>query len=252
MSDQVVVTTYYVRLLDSTRVAIEVGRERMGTDKRPGTIELTRQGRRLRFSVKDGRRRGVADVAFLPGADPESYLAKAQTAAQTAGIACPALPRGTECVYGGVARIGSGPVITWQWRTDVLPRLQAVEPASVEFHGSSEEGAMLIDWGFKPMSLGYIPNVRGAVTGVPEGPSATDTRGVRAAGITRETATSSTVPAVTPRLDGLNVQPRTPASVAAPGQGEPGGLVARALAILTEETAKWNPNRGSITPGGRG
>ena len=30
---------FYARLLDSTRVAIEVGRERMGTDKRPGTIQ---------------------------------------------------------------------------------------------------------------------------------------------------------------------------------------------------------------------
>jgi hypothetical protein len=31
----------------------------------------------------------------------------------------------------------------------------------------SEEGEILIRWGFKPKVLGYIPNVRGAVTGVP-------------------------------------------------------------------------------------
>lgn len=29
------------------------------------------------------------------------------------------------------------------------------------------EGEILIRWGFKPKVLGYIPNVRGAVTGVP-------------------------------------------------------------------------------------
>ena len=31
---------FLVRLLDSTQVAIDVGRERMGTDKRPGTIDM--------------------------------------------------------------------------------------------------------------------------------------------------------------------------------------------------------------------
>ena len=45
---------FFVRLLDSTQVAIEVGRERMGTDKRPGTINLTRTGRQVAFS---GQRR---------------------------------------------------------------------------------------------------------------------------------------------------------------------------------------------------
>jgi hypothetical protein len=38
----------------------------------------------------------------------------------------------------------------------------------VVFDPSSEEGEMLIKWGFKPKVLGYIPNVRGVVTGIPE------------------------------------------------------------------------------------
>ena len=39
--------------------------------------------------------------------------------------------------------------------------------ALTDFDSRSEEGEILIRWGFKPMVLGYIPNVRGAVTGVP-------------------------------------------------------------------------------------
>jgi hypothetical protein len=159
---------YYVRLLDSTRVAIEVGRERMGTDKRPGTIELTRDGRRLAFSVQDGSRRAVAKVHLVPAEDPTAIVPELAKAAATAGIAFRELPPGTEYVYPGVARIGDGPVVTWQWRTDVAPRLQPVQADTAVFDRSSEEGAMLIDWRFKPRVLGYIPNVRGAVTGVPE------------------------------------------------------------------------------------
>jgi hypothetical protein len=64
-------------------------------------------------------------------------------------------------------RIGAGPIVNWQWRTDVLPRLQHVESNTVTLDWRSEEGEMLIRWGFKPQLLGYIPNVRGAVTGVP-------------------------------------------------------------------------------------
>lgn len=78
-----------------------------------------------------------------------------------------AFPSGTEYVYPGVARIGAGPIVNWQWRTDVLPRLQHVESNTVTLDWRSEEGEMLIRWGFKPQLLGYIPNVRGAVTGVP-------------------------------------------------------------------------------------
>jgi hypothetical protein len=43
-----------------------------------------------------------------------------------------------------------------------------VHPNTVVFDLNSEEGGMLIKWGFKPKVLGYIPNVRGVVTGVPE------------------------------------------------------------------------------------
>ena len=61
---------YFARLLDSTRVAIEVGRERMGTDKRPGTIELTRAGSQLAFSIKDNDRNAVAKITFVPVDEP--------------------------------------------------------------------------------------------------------------------------------------------------------------------------------------
>lgn len=159
---------WYVRLLDSTQVAIDVGRERMGTDKRPGTIELTRTGEQLKFSIENGDRHGVATIRLVPTIDPAAFLPQLAQAAATAGIALPALPPGTECVYPGIARIGMGPVATWQWRTDVVPRFQSVRPDTVAFDPSSEEGRMLIDWGFRPAVLGYIPNVRGVVTGIPE------------------------------------------------------------------------------------
>ena len=70
--------------------------------------------------------------------------------------------------HPGVARIGTGPVVNWEWRSDLIPRFQPVRPDTVVFDPSSEEGAMLIDWEFKPKVLGYIPNVRGVITGVPE------------------------------------------------------------------------------------
>jgi hypothetical protein len=158
---------YYVRLLDSTRVAIEVGRERMGTDKQLGTIELRRAGQQREFSIRDGAGHVVAKINFIPADDP-AYLLEVAKAAATAGVAFRELPCGTEYIYPGVARIGSGPVVNWQWRTDVAPRLQPVKPGTVALHPSSEEGEMLIQWGFQAKVLGYIPNVRGAVTGVPE------------------------------------------------------------------------------------
>jgi hypothetical protein len=159
---------WYVRLLDSTQVAIDVGRERMGTDKRPGTIELTRTGEQLRFSIANGDRRPVARITVVPSPDPAALLPELSQAAATAGIALHPLPPGTEYVYPGIARIGMGPVVGWQWRTDVVPRFQAAMPDTIVFDPSSEEGRMLIDWGFRPAVLGYIPNVRGVVTGVPE------------------------------------------------------------------------------------
>ena len=61
---------YFLRLLDSTRVAIEVGRERMGTDKRPGTIELKHEGEQRMFSVEDGAGRSVAQINFVSADDP--------------------------------------------------------------------------------------------------------------------------------------------------------------------------------------
>jgi hypothetical protein len=161
----------FVRLLDSTRVAIEVGRERMGTDKRPGTIELRHEGQQRTFSIKDGAGRAVAQIKFVPADDPSAYLSELAKAAATAGIPLRELPCGTEYVYPGVARIGTGPVVQWQWRTDVIPRFQPVKPDTVVFDASSEEGNTLIKWGFEPKVLGYIPNVRGAVTGIPESDS---------------------------------------------------------------------------------
>jgi hypothetical protein len=140
----------------------------MGTDKRPGTIELTHAGRQLAFSVKNGERRVVAKINLVPTDDPRAFLPEVAKAAATAGIAFRELPPGTEYVYPGVARIGGGPVVNWQWRTDLVPRFQPVKPDTVVFDPSSEEGEMLTKWGFEPKVLGYIPNVRGAVTGVPE------------------------------------------------------------------------------------
>lgn len=158
---------FYLRLLDSTRIAIDFGRERMGTDKRPGTIRLARDGRRRLFSVEDGAGNPVAKIEFVIADDPRDCLREVARAAAIAGIDLRALPPGTEYVYPGVARIGADPVVTWQWRTDVLPRLQRVEPNMASFDSRSEEGAILLSWGFTPKVLGYIPNVRGAVTGVP-------------------------------------------------------------------------------------
>ena len=54
-------------------------------------------------------------------------------AAATAGIPFRALPPGTEYAYPAVARIGQGPVVSWQWRSDVVPRLQPVVPGTVVF-----------------------------------------------------------------------------------------------------------------------
>jgi hypothetical protein len=162
---------FFVRLLDSTRVAIEVGRERMGTDKRPGTVDLTHTGRQIAFSVKDGAGHTVANINVALAEDPTAYLADVATAAASAGIPFAPFPAGTEFVYPSVARIGSAPVVNWQWRTDLQPRLQPVKPNTVVFDSSSDEGAIMNSWGFRPQVVGYLANVRGVVTGVPEGSS---------------------------------------------------------------------------------
>ena len=159
---------FFVRLLDSTKVAIEVGRERMGTDKRPGTIDLTHTGRQIAFSVKDGAGHKVADINVTLTEDPHAYLADVAAAAATAGMPFNPFPSGTEFVYPSVARIGNAPVVDWQWRTDLQPRLQSVKPNTVVFDSSSDEGAIMNTWGFRPQVLGYLANVRGVVTGVPE------------------------------------------------------------------------------------
>ncbi len=163
------VRLFYVRLLDSTRIAIDVGRERMGTDKRPGTIDVARDGKRRRFSVKEGAGRQVAEIDFQFGGDPDACLSDVARAAATAGIPFRGLPPGTECVYPCVARIGTGPVMEWEWRSDVVPRLQRADTAQIVLGSRSAEGELLTSWGFKPKVLGYIPNVRGVVTGVPRG-----------------------------------------------------------------------------------
>jgi hypothetical protein len=159
---------YFLRLLDSTSVAVEVGRERMGTDKRPGTIEVRHDGAQRTFSIKDGEERPVAQIRFVPVDDPSTYLPELAKAATTAGISLSELPRGTEYIYPAVARIDKGPVVQWQWRTDVVPRFQPVKPDMVVFDASSAVGATLIRWGFEPKVLGYLPNVRGVVTGIPK------------------------------------------------------------------------------------
>jgi hypothetical protein len=157
---------FYVRLLDSTQIAIDIGRERMGTDKRPGTVQITRTGKQRSLSVTDGAGKPVAKIDFVIADDTTKCLAEIAAAAATAKAPFHPPPAGTEYVFPSVARIGSGPIVDWQWRTSLLPRLQHVEPNSVTFDSRSEEGAMLIGWGFEPRLLGYIPNVRGAVTGL--------------------------------------------------------------------------------------
>jgi hypothetical protein len=160
-------TLYFVRLLDSTAVAIDVGRERMGTDKRPGTIELKRDGPRREFAIRDGAQRAVARIRFTPTDDPSAWRPALARAAALAGIAVGELPAGIEYVYPGAARIGEGPVVTWDWRTDVIPRFQPARADTLALDAGSELGATLIRWGFEPHVLGWIPNVRGVITGIP-------------------------------------------------------------------------------------
>lgn len=174
---------FLVRLLDTTQVAIDVGRERMGTDKRPGSIELARQGRWLRVSISDRDGRGVVGANLELADDPARYVTEVAQAAVTAGTVLRAFPRGTEYRYPAVARIGQGPVVSWQWRSDLSPVMQPVMPGTVVFDPSSDEGRTLLAWGFAPRVLGYIPNVRGVITGL------TDSRSPAHYGVTRSPGT---------------------------------------------------------------
>lgn len=162
---------FYLRLLDSTQVAIDVGRERMGTDKQPGTIRLAHTGQQLGVVVADGTGNLVAKIDVTLTDDRAALRPKLVQAAATAGIPLADLPAGTEYVFPSVARIGTGPIVPWDWRTDLQPRLQGVVPNTIRFDSRSEDGAMLVSWGFQPKVLGFIPNVRGVVTGVPEAPA---------------------------------------------------------------------------------
>lgn len=157
---------FYVRLLDSTRVAIEVGRERMGTDKRPGRVELLRQGARRLFTVSEGNDQRVAQIEFERPAAAGAADADLSAAAATAGLTLQVLPPGTECVFPCVARIGEEPVSEWSWHSDVQPRLLRAAPGMVRFDAASVTGGLLLRWGFEPKWLGYIPTLRGVVTGV--------------------------------------------------------------------------------------
>jgi truncated hemoglobin YjbI len=157
---------YMFRLLDTTKVAIDVGRERMGTDKRPGIVDMAYNGGRLRLSIKDQDRRGVVQGDLELTRDPAAYGSAVARAAERAGITLQVLPRGAECVYPAVARIGHGAVVCWQWRSDVAPRLQPVIPSTVLFDPSSEEGRTLVAWGFTPKVLGFFPKARGVITGL--------------------------------------------------------------------------------------
>src|SRR5262245_32833579 len=128
---------FMYRLVDTTQVAIDIGRERMGTDKRAGTIEMICDGRRLRLMITDREGHGIVrgDLELLQ--DPASSAPAVARAAARAGVSFRALPRGTEFCYGAVARIGRAPVVRWQWHTDVAPRLQPIRPSTVFFDSSS-------------------------------------------------------------------------------------------------------------------
>jgi truncated hemoglobin YjbI len=157
---------FMYRLVDTTQVAIDFGRERMGTDKRPGTLEMTSDGRNLRLLIKDGEGHGVVKAELELLQDPASYLPVVANAVTKAGVSFRTLPRGIEFCYDAVARIGRGPIVKWQWHSDLAPRLQPIKANSVRFDSSSEEGRILNAWGFTPRVLGYIPNVRGVITGL--------------------------------------------------------------------------------------
>ena len=160
---------FLVRLLDSTPVAIDVGRERMGTDKRPATFAIRRESGCLSFSIADQRGAPVVRGRFDVPHDSTSFMPALARAAETARVPLRSYPAGTEFVYPSVARIGRGPLVHWQWRSDAPPQLCALPADAVVFSASSEEGRMALSWGFTPKALGYIAHVRGVITGLEEG-----------------------------------------------------------------------------------
>jgi hypothetical protein len=162
---------YLSRLYDSTKIAIDVGRERMGTDKRPGNTALNRQGNSLDLSITDGFGRVLTRGRLIPTENPQAFLPAIAKAAATAGIALNPSPPGTEYVFPVVARIGRLPCMSWEWRTDSVLKFQPLTGDEVIFGTSTEEGVMLSRWGFAPKVLGYVPNVRGVITGLPESPT---------------------------------------------------------------------------------
>jgi hypothetical protein len=162
---------YLARLYDSTKIAIDVGRERMGTDKRPGNTHLKRLGNALDLSITDGFGRVLTQGRLIPTENPQAYLPAIAHAASTAGITLNPLPRGTEYVFPAVARIGRLPCMNWEWRTDSILKFQPLMGDEVFFGTSTEEGEMLSRWGFAPKVLGHVPNVRGVITGLPDSPT---------------------------------------------------------------------------------
>ncbi len=127
---------------------------------------MMRNGRRLCLAITDQGERGVVTADLELTDDPCAYMPDVARAAATAGISLRSFPRGTQDVYPAVARIEQRPVVRWQWHSDVAPRLQPVIPGTVVFDSSSEEGRMLLTWDFTPKVLGYIPSVRGVITGL--------------------------------------------------------------------------------------
>src|SRR6185503_21265002 len=98
--------------------------------------------------------RGVVRADLELADDPAGYMSEVAKAAATARIPFRAFPPRTEYVYPAAARIGRGAVVCWQWRSDVVPRLQPVVPGVVVFDPSSEEGRLLLRWGFMPKVAG--------------------------------------------------------------------------------------------------
>jgi len=222
---------FQVRLLDTTQIAIDVGRERMGTDKRPGTLDMTRSGRRLRVCIKDQAGRGVVRADVELADDPNAYTPVVATAAATAGIQFRSLPQGTEYVYPAVARIGRAPVVSWQWHSDVVPQLQRLVPGTVAIDSSSEEGRMLASWGFTPKVLGYISSVRGVITGLAE-----------------QTPRSVTQPSIfSMASDVVEAGISNIPLLRAAGPGNNGGIVGH-LPVLRLVTEQISPRLGALVP----
>jgi len=167
---------FFIRLLDSTKLAIEIGRERMGTDKRPGTVEIVDTARSVSFAVKNGAGHAVATVKV--DLDAPGCLEDVAAAVGTAGIPIADVPPGTEYVYPSVARIARDPIVTWDWRSDLRALPRRVPAGAAMFSSQSEEGEMLGAWGFRPEVMIYLPNVRGVVTGIPDRRASAESRPV--------------------------------------------------------------------------